>query len=158
MTTIRRLYGTWDSPITPGLIAGCAEFGDVARDQSGALVWLLKRDGLGTLFVQDPQGGAPRSLGADLAVGAGVGYGGGNFTPAQGGVVFVAQQSGRLYRQPLESGVPTALTPPFGAAASPAVSPDGRWCLYVHTCEGQDAIGLVDTLGERWPAKLVSKG
>jgi dipeptidyl aminopeptidase/acylaminoacyl peptidase len=39
--------------------------------------------------------------------------------------------------------------------ASPALSPDGRWVVYVHTYEGVDGLAVVDAEGQRWPNKLV---
>jgi dipeptidyl aminopeptidase/acylaminoacyl peptidase len=38
--------------------------------------------------------------------------------------------------------------------ASPALSPDGRWVLFVHTYERVDGLAIVDAAGEQWPQKL----
>ena len=72
----------------------------------------------------------------------------------RGQVYFVAQE-GRLYRQRLAGGDAQPITPQFGHMASPALSPDGRWVLYVHTYEGMDGLAIVDAEGKRWPQKLV---
>jgi dipeptidyl aminopeptidase/acylaminoacyl peptidase len=63
---------------------------------------------------------------------------------------------GRIYSVPLSGGTPKALTPPFGQAASPALSPDGRWLIYVHSDESTDCIAIVDVDGRYWPQKLAS--
>ncbi|HLV37691.1 MAG TPA: prolyl oligopeptidase family serine peptidase, partial [Spirillospora sp.] len=39
-------------------------------------------------------------------------------------------------------------------AASPRVSANGRWLVYVHSYENRDGLAIVDTDGKMWPAKL----
>ena len=153
--TIRQ-SGLWDSPIQPISLGRGFNFSDVQWDQSGALVWREGRSDRGVLVVQPPDGQAPRDLNSDYAVRAKVGYGGGDFTVSRGQVYFAEAESGRLYRQPLSAGTARPVTPAFGSAASPALSPDGRWLLYVHSYEGQDALALVDAEGQHWPTRLVS--
>jgi dipeptidyl aminopeptidase/acylaminoacyl peptidase len=153
MEKIQKPYGTWPSPLSPRQLAGTVRLDDVQWDEaSGTLVWLEGRGAQGVLVAQRP-GGAPRDLTSDLSVRARVGYGGGDFTVAQG-MVYFAGPNGRLYRQALSGGAARAITPAFGEAAAPRVSPDGRWLVYVHTYEGQDGLAVVDTAGERWPVKL----
>ena len=149
-----RQFGLWDSPIGPRSLAQGLRLSDVAWDSDGeTLVWLEGRSDRGVLVCARP-GEAPRDLTTDLSVRARVGYGGGDFTVAGGYVYFVAS-TGRLYRQPLEPGPAVPLTPEFGFAASPTVSPDGRWLLFVHHYEGADGLAMVDVEGQRWPQKLV---
>ena len=150
-----RPFGLWDSPIGPSVIAQGIGLEDVQWDlQSGRIVWLEKRGGRGVLVALDPDGEAPNDLTADLDVRAQVGYGGGAFTVAGGHVYFVTRH-GRLYRQSLDGGLPKALTPEFGYPASPAVSPDGRWVVYVHSDGHNDCLAVVDSTGRQWPQKLV---
>lgn len=153
---ISRQHGLWDSSITPISLARSLAFGELAWNQDGALVWLERRADRGVLVVGPADGQAPRDLNSDLSIRARVGYGGGDFTAGRGQVYFAEADSGRLFRQPIPSGTARPLTPAFGKAASPALSPDGRWLLYVHTAEDQDSLGLVDATGRRWPARLVS--
>jgi len=149
-----RQFGLWDSPIQPQSLAQGLRLSDVAWDSDGeTLVWLEGRSDRGVL-VCARAGEAPRDLTPELSVRARVGYGGGDFTVAGGHVYFVAS-TGRLYRQPLEPGPAVPLTPEFGQAASPAVSPDGRWLLFVHHYEGADGLAVVDVAGQGWPQKLV---
>ncbi len=148
-----RPYGLWDSPVTPISLAQGLRLGDPTWDSDGrTLVWLEGRSDRGVLVAARDDDPAPRALTSDLSVRAMVGYGGGDFTVAHGNVYFVS--GGRLYRQDLSGGLARAITPAFGALASPKVSPDGRWVLFVHTYEDHDAIGIVDTDGHGWPAKL----
>ena len=151
-----RQYGLWYSPITPLSLARGLTFSDVAWGDNGALVWLENRSDRGTLVVQlDPQQ-APRDLNSEFSARAKVGYGGGDFCVGAGFVFFVDAASARIYRQPLASGTVLPVTPAFGQAAAPALSPDGRWLLYVHTYEDSDCLAVAPAHGQAWPRKLVS--
>jgi dipeptidyl aminopeptidase/acylaminoacyl peptidase len=152
---VRQPFGLWSSPITPISLARGITFSDVAWDQSGALVWREGRSDRGVLVVQPPDGQAPRDLSGDFSVRAQVGYGGGDFCVGAGRIYFAEAVSGRLFMQPLQAGTAHPVTPAFGKAASPCLSPDGHWLMYVHTVEGQDALAIVDADGEAWPAILV---
>ena len=117
-------YGLWPSPITPGTVSQGLRLDELAWDSDGeTLVWLEGRSGHGVLVCAAPGGEAPRDLTSELSVRARVGYGGGDMTVAHGNAYFVS--GGRIYRRSLRSGEAKPLTPAFGEAASPAVSPDG---------------------------------
>ena len=152
----RRQYGLWPSPISPASLAEGRRLDGVAWDSDGeTLVWLEGRSGRGVLVAQTGND-APRDLTAELSVRGEVGYGGGDFTVHAGQVYFAVHKTGRLYRQPLAGGGATAVTPAFGKAASPVVSPDGRWLVYVHHDEPDDRIAVVDTAGSSWPRILTA--
>lgn len=149
-----RQYGTWSSPISAQSLAGTLRLNDVQWDTtSDYLVWHEGRGAQGVLVAQCyPQ--APRDLTtSELNVRALVGYGGGDFTVSHGHAYF-AGPGGRLYKQGLEAGTPRPITPSFGEAAAPRVSPNGRWLAYVHTYEHHDGLAVVDTDGQQWPRKL----
>ena len=149
-----RSYGMWDSPITPGQLALGLRLSDVMWDSDGeTLVWLEGRSDRGVL-VAKRRGEAARDLTAELSVRARVGYGGGDFTVSSGIVYFVS--SGRIYRQALAGGEARPITPPFGDAASLAVSPDGRFIIYVHSDGKDDAIAICDTEGKHWPQRIAT--
>jgi dipeptidyl aminopeptidase/acylaminoacyl peptidase len=150
-------FGLWPSALTPRQMAAAPRLSDVQWDSDGrTLVWLEARDGRGALWALEPAlGEAPRELTpGDLAVRARVDYGGGDFTVGGGLVVFAEASTGRLFRQSLAGGPPRPLTPAFGAAAAPALAPDGRHLLFVHSYEGQDCIAVVDAEGRHWPQRL----
>ncbi len=150
-------YGLWPSPITPAGMAGGTRLSDVAWDADGqTLVWLEGRGDQNVLVAQTGDD-APRDLTIGLSVRARVGYGGGDFGVAGGMVYFAEAASGRLYRQALAAGAATPLTPAFGHAAAPTVSPDGRWLLYVHTVDRVDRLAIVDAAGACWP-QIVAEG
>ena len=152
----QRPYGLWSSPITPISLARGISFSDVAWDQSGALVWRESRSDRSVLVVQLPDHHAARDLNNDYSTRARVGYGGGDFGVAHGKVYFVEADSGRIFCQPLTEGTAYPLFPGFGGAAAPTISPDGRWLVFVHSYEGQDALAIGDVEGRFWPAKLAS--
>ncbi len=154
MKKTQAAYGLWKSKITPELIAASIRVGDPMWDTDGkTLLWREERSGRGVLMAQ-PAGEAPYELSGEINVKGGVGYGGGDFT-VQHGLAIFAGKDGRLYRRTLGSGFPKAITPAFGGVASPTLSPDNRWVAFVHTYEGRDVIGLVDSDGSDWPIKLV---
>ena len=147
-------FGLWPSPVTPELLGAKLRLDDVQFDSDGeTLVWLEGRDGRGVLVAQSGDD-APRDVLGGVKVRAGVGYGGGDFTVRNGVAVFSGQ--GRLYRVPLAHGAPQPITPEFGDAASPAISPDGSQILFVHSYERADCLALVDAEGKSWPIKLAS--
>lgn len=140
-------------------MAASLRLDDVLWDDDGRrVVWLESRDGRGALWCADLAGGdAPRELTpGDLSVRGRVGYGGGAFTVGAGCVFFAEAASGRLYCQRLDGGPPRPVTPAFGAAAAPALSPDGRHLLYVHTYEGRDCVAVADAEGRLWPQQLAA--
>jgi dipeptidyl aminopeptidase/acylaminoacyl peptidase len=153
---ISRQYGLWDSPISPASLARGITLADLSWDSGGSLVWKEGRSDRGVLVVKPPDGQAPRDLNSELSVRAKVGYGGGEFSAGQGHVYFIEADSGRIYRQPIQSGAPRPITPAFGSAAAPTLSPDGRWLLYVHTYEDKDSLAVVDSEGKYWPGQIVS--
>lgn len=152
-----RMYGLWESPITAKSLSVSLRLNEPCWDTDGrTLAWVEGRSDRGVIVVQDADadGGATRDLTTDLSVRAFVGYGGGDFTLSHGVAYFVAQADQRIYRQPLASGQARPITPAFGAASTPMVSPDGRWVAYVHTYEDVDCIAVVDSEGKHWPARL----
>jgi dipeptidyl aminopeptidase/acylaminoacyl peptidase len=153
---ITKQFGLWKSSITPLSLARGLGFSDLAWDQDGTLVWRESRSDFNVLVVQPPGVQAHRDLNSEYNVRAGVGYGGGDFTVGFGVVYFVEAGSGRIYRQPTLEGTAQPVTPAFGSAASPVISPDGEYLLFVHSYERQDSIGLVDVSGKSWPIKLIS--
>ena len=153
----RRPYGLWDSPITPGALAGGLRLRGPSWDSDGrTLGWFEGRGDQGVAVAAAVDGGtaALRDINGDILVRAGVGYGGGDFTLANGHGWFVGHESQRVYRRPLDGSSVEPVTPAFGEAAAPAVSPDGRWVAYVHSYEDRDVIAVADSSGERWPQHL----
>jgi len=155
-TKEKRQFGLWDSPISPATLAQGISFSDVTWSDIGTIVWRETRGDRGVLVFQGVDGQAARDLNDELSIRAKVGYGGGDFACGHGQVYFAEASSGRLYRQPLSHGTASPVTPAFGMFASPTLSPDGRWLLFVHSYENRDSLGIVPEGGQEWPQKLVS--
>jgi len=152
----QRQYGLWQSPITPISLARGYGYSDVQWAGENYLVWLEKRSNRGVVVVQPLDEPASRDLNSEFSVRAKVGYGGGDFTVTDKDVYFVDAGSGCIYRQPLAHGSPKAITPAFGSAASPVVSPDQKYILFVHSYQGSDCLALVDSEGAFFPKKVAS--
>lgn len=119
------------------------------------LVWLERR-GADTCLVCRQRGElADRDVATHRAVRARVFYGGGDFTLDRGTIYYVGDGD-RLCAQSLDGGPGRDLTPAQGHPASPAVSRDGRWVVYVHTDGSTDRLAIVDSDGDLWPQSLVS--
>ena len=155
--TTTRMYGLWPSPLTPKSLAASLRLGGVCWDSDGkTLGWLEGRSDRGVIVVQDADGGATRDLTpGGMSVRAFVGYGGGDFTLSHGAAYFVEQTSQRIYRQELAGGAARPVTPAFGAASTPVVSPDGRWVAYIHSADDVDCIAVAPSDGSLWPRKLI---
>jgi dipeptidyl aminopeptidase/acylaminoacyl peptidase len=155
MTREHRMYGLWPSPVTPGMLAGGLRLNEPSWDSDGqTLAWVEGRSDRGVIVTQRAGEQASRDLTSDISVRAFVGYGGGDFTLAHGVAYFVGQADQRIYRQELAGGTARTITPAFGAASTPVVSPDGRWVAYVQTYEDVDCIAIVDSQGRHWPRRL----
>jgi len=153
-------FGTWPSPVTPGLLSVRTRLDDVQWAAGGeALVWVEGRSNNSVLVAQTP-GGARCDLTDEQTPRGGVGYGGGAFEAARAHDMLVfANRDGRLFRRGLGPGRPYPITPAFGpqpsgAVAAPAISPDGQWVAYVYSDGQTDLIGLVDSAGQNWPGQL----
>ncbi len=152
-TRLLRPYGLWDSPITPRMLAQGMRLNDVQWTEDGrTLVWLEGRSGHNILVAQTDDDAAQDVI-LEHSPRGGLAYGGGEFT-LKGDALFFVQQ-GRVYRLSLSGGLPRAITPQFGALASPAVSPDGRWVVYAYSYEDVDGLAIVDSEGVQWPQRLV---
>ncbi len=149
----QRPYGLWSSPVSATMIGQSVRLSEAQWDSDGrTLVWLEGRSDRGVLTAQSGAE-ARRDLTDEQSVRGGIGYGGGEFHVRDGVVVF-AERSGRLFRRSLGYGAAKPITPPFGAAAAPAISPDGRWVMYVYSDGQTDLLGLVDAEGREWPVQL----
>jgi len=155
----QKAYGLWTSEFTPELLSGAIGLAepcwDLIGNPQGVLVWLEQQDAQGTWMVSDTSGDCPRALTFGQNVRARIGYGGGNFCVRDGVAIFVGNQ-GKLYRQHLDQGFCKAITQGVGQCASPQISPDGQWVVYVYELDGENGLALTRMDGKTWPQKLVS--
>jgi len=149
-------HGLWPSPISPAMLAGSIRLNDVQWSPDGDfLVWSQSLDGKTSLFAK-PARDAAFDLSGELNPSGGVGYGGGDFCAGRQGVVF-AERNGRLYFKPYGEGLPRPITPAFGGCASPVLTPDERFVVFVHTYENKDVLAIVPLDGSAWP-KILRQG
>ena len=149
----KQAYGLWHSPITAASLGAAIRLSDVQWDGQGGLVWLQSESGSSAIYRKNRED-APQRLTSDQEIRGGVGYGGGEFACSDDFIVF-ADKSGALYRKDFGYGKPRAITPAIGKAASPAVSPNGKWVVFVQTDGHNDLLAIVDSKGGQWPQKLV---
>lgn len=149
-------YGLWDSPITPANMANGMRLADVAWAEDGTLVWLEGRSDRNVLVAQSPGDNNVRDIHKEISVRARVAYGGGDFTVNNKTIFFIAADLGRVFRQSLDEEIATPVTPAFGRAAAPKLSPDGHWLIFIHSYEEQDCLAIVNSEGKSWPQKLAS--
>jgi dipeptidyl aminopeptidase/acylaminoacyl peptidase len=150
----RTSFGIWSSPISAQMLSQHLRLEEVQWDSDGStLVWLEGRSDLRVL-VAHPIGESDQDLSDEQSVRGGVGYGGGDFTVSQG-IVFFSERDGRLYRRSLDCDRPRPITPPYGSVASPLLSPDGKWVVYVFSDGNTDLLSIVDAQGCEWPVQLV---
>lgn len=155
MTSEHRMFGLWPSPITPAALATALRLNEPAWDSDGrTLAWVEGRSDRGVVVAHHLTDLATRDLTPQTSVRAFIGYGGGDFAISHHTLYFVGQDDQRIYRQDLDGGSPQPITPPFGAASSPTVSPDGRWVAYIHSFEDVDTLAIVDSHGHHWPRRL----
>lgn len=147
-----RPQGLLESPFTPSRMGRRLRLEDVQWTDAQTLVWLEGRTDRGALMSQSGTE-APHDLDAEASVRAGVGYGGGDFTTSRDGVYYVPR-GGAVTRRAWKETRARALHPTFGGSASPTVSFDGRWVLFIHTFNGTDLLAVVDSRGARWPVDL----
>lgn len=148
-------FGMWPGSVSPELISQAIRLQDVQWVKDGStLTWCQSLSGKASILAR-PLSEAPLDLTGSYNPSGGVGYGGGEFCAGSSLLVF-ADKNGRLYRRSYGHGSPTPITPAFGSAAAPVLSPDGQWVIYVHTFEGNDLLALVDSQGQHWPKKLSS--
>ncbi|GAP15550.1 dipeptidyl aminopeptidases/acylaminoacyl-peptidases [Longilinea arvoryzae] len=153
MAAQKKPFGLWQSPFSAEARAGRIRLQDVRWDrQTGDLVW-LERGPAGTQLMILPAGGERRILSAVFEIGGGVGYGGGDFDVQAGTVIFVGEGR-QLFRLDTASGDARSITPPLGAVASPALSPDGRWVVFIASDGEMDALYRVDAQGKQAPDRL----
>jgi dipeptidyl aminopeptidase/acylaminoacyl peptidase len=146
-------YGMWSSPIGPNMLAQRLRLEDVQWDSDGqTLLWVEGRADRGVLVSRSGYE-AVRDLTSDQSVRPGIGYGGGDFTVSNNLVIF-ADRGGQLFCRTLGFDQPRPITPPFGSGASPVISPDGRYVIYVYSDGKTDLLGLVDAAGKEWPVQL----
>lgn len=118
------------------------------------LLWVESIDGNGGLFTESSDRKI-RLISADFDVAGGIGYGGGEFDAGHTIAVF-AEKSGGLIKTNINEPLnPVRITPAWGRNASPVLSPDEKWVLFVYNDGKSDGIAITGTTGHIWPVQIV---
>jgi dipeptidyl aminopeptidase/acylaminoacyl peptidase len=151
----KRAYGEWPSPITAKMLGERSRLGDARWDFEGkGWVWLESCSGQGRLHYSQSGKLVQDLTGDEFDVRGRVGYGGGEFTVGRDFLIFT-NRDGRLYRRERKTGKNTPLTPGWGNMASPAISPNQKWVMFVFSDGEKDLLGVVNSQGFSWPMPFV---
>lgn len=141
---------------TPARLSSRLRLDDVAWTPEGDPVWIEGRSDRSTILrgkLSATGNPPPEELTPQHSVRAGVGYGGGDFSLGSNCLLFV-QRGGPLIALQLLDRHVRPVMPRFGSVASPAISPDGRSVVCVHSLDGVDVIAHVSLEQGRWPTDL----
>jgi dipeptidyl aminopeptidase/acylaminoacyl peptidase len=153
MAKNKKPFGLWPSILSPEMVARGKRFTDVQWHQGlDDLIWEESRSNQ-TSLLSISSGGTIRELLDTHIPKGGVGYGGGTFCADRGELVF-AEKDHRLYRVSGRYSQPRPITPDLGGVASPVISPDHQWVVYVSSDGKDDVLAAVPLDGSRWPVQL----
>lgn len=128
---------------------------DIRFNREGnRLFWLETIDGQGSIF-QGGEGQNPVNISGEYNVRGTVGYGGGDFDVGKSKLVF-AEKNGGLFQVDIKKdNAIQQVTPAWSNSASPAISPDENWVLYVYQQEEINGLAIARMNGLVWPTQLV---
>ena len=150
----KKTKNIWKSPISAQWLGEGVRLGDAQWDTDGkGILWVESLSGHGQVC-RLKFGKKKLKISGEVNVGGRVAYGGGEFCIANDFVIF-AGKDGRLYRRVSTSKKIRPITPQWGAAAAPTVSPNQQWVMFVFSDGETDLIGVVNAKGFGWPMQLV---
>lgn len=120
----------------------------------GDVIYLTSSDGVGELFVLD-KNNKVKKVSQDLNIRGTVGYGGGDFDASENFFV-VCDKSGNIFAiESKKEQCIKQITPNYLKTASPKISPDENWSLFVYDQNEISGIGIALINGLNWPRQLV---
>jgi len=126
---------------------------DIQFGCDGSILWVENEDGTGNAFIQN-ENEKPRLLDLKDSVKGGIFYGGGEFCAKKEKAIFCINRD-QLVAVNLKTGDSNRIIPAWGKVASPSISPDGKWVLYVFSDGETDLIGVAPMHGWDWPRQMV---
>jgi dipeptidyl aminopeptidase/acylaminoacyl peptidase len=145
----------WTSPLTAKMLGERSRLGDASWDFEGrGWIWLESYSGQGHLYYSSPGKSVQDLTGNGFDVHGRVGYGGGEFSIGREFLIFT-NKDGRLYRRERKTGKITPVTPGWGNMASPVISPNQKWVMFVFSDGEKDFLGVVNSKGFSWPTQFV---
>lgn len=146
-------FGMWKSPIDDQrYIRAGGRLQQLQFGRNGSLLITEAKDDR-SLYLYDGAEGK-RRLNGDAAVGGTVGYGGGDFDADGARIVFCSPGKG-LFVRGYDKNPPRQLVETARSLSSPAISPDGRFLIYIESDGVQDWLSLA-SLGDGFLSKVVS--
>ena len=145
-------YGQWPSEITPSIFANLLKISEPAWGENGPLYWRERSSSLTKIQMIAPGSEEIQTISGDLNVGGELLYGGGGYSTQENSLIVVDKTTHQLHRINPEKPTADQLTSSLLSAASPRLSPDGKYVLFVHSDGDIDAIyikGLFDSLPAR---------
>lgn len=121
--------------------------------ENDSLVWVESEDGIGSAFLWD-ESTTIQPLDLGESVKGGLFYGGGEFCVGKEKAVFCINRN-QLLAVDLLTKKKSLVTPAWGKVASPTISPDGRWVLYVCSDRDNDFLAVAPMHGLDWPRQMV---
>ncbi len=137
-------FGFWPSPITPENTASQLNISEPTWNPAGLLLWRERNSSRASIRMTDGQFPDPPILSGSFRVGGSLLYGGGAFGTGQDELVFFDRDSCQLIKTDPAGKTFHPLTDNLVQAASPKLSPDGSWVLFVHSNGENDALFLAD--------------
>ncbi len=148
-------YGRWPSEITPEIFANLLKISEPAWGEDGSLFWRERSSSLTNIQMAAPSGEI-RAISGELNVGGELLYGGGAYTTAGNSLIAVDKTSHQLHQIHPGKDKINPLTSSLVSAATPRLSPDGRYAIFVHSDGEVDAIYILDLTGTKPAQPLVS--
>ncbi len=149
-------YGHWPSEITPEIFANLLKISEPAWGEHGSLFWRERSSSRTKIQMISAQTGEIRPISGDLNVGGELLYGGGGFTNSGNSLIVVDKNSHQLHKITPDDRKIKPLTTSLVSAASPEISPDGKFVTFVHSDGELDSINILNLSGMEPAHPLVS--
>ena len=134
-------------PLSISTLNQLPRINDVRFGPDGQSIIYTSSEGAQGVLYARALNGKPFPISAALNVRGGIGYGGGEFAVCGDAAVLV-DRSGSLYQTKIARGAePRRITPAWGASGAPALSPNGRWVLYVVQDGERDGLAVARSSG-----------
>lgn len=147
-------FGLWKSPVDASFYARAGgRIQQIQAASDGVVYVSVSKDGQSHFYLFDPIAGQ-RRLNGTLRVSGSVGYGGGDFDVSSHHIVYAVPGSG-LFVRGKDRGAARPLVRTQNGVASPAISPDERFVVYVESDGADDWLALVPLDGGDLPRRIV---
>jgi len=134
-------YGRWVSKLSTAWMGSGIGLSD-PQWSADKLFWLEKRTDRSALVSYDLIEGY-RDLTFAQKIRGGLFYGGGDFHVRNNRIVFI-DKDGQLFLTHVSGGTPELISTPSGTSASPVISPDGNFVIFVNSSDDIDRLMIID--------------